>query len=312
MLPALVGAAVVVAGPWLGLCLAATGRPWPESGAAVAAFVGPGEDTNPVAQVAGWAAGYVLPGGIANGAALRETFMAHPMLGAIACIVCLAVAIDAARHFEPAARAWVLGAFLLVPFYVLFVPAIWGFHRYLLPARCAMTLLLALATARFAQRVAALPVRSFGWAAAAVLVWQAGLAAGTAGSSPARAGRDGSTGYRASARALLPLVPHGSTVAALQSGALGFFRPEGVTVINLDGVVSHRARLAFAEHRLDRRLRESGAGFIAEARTELNNIFRHSEPSSFQLELLASGPPQGNSHFVLARIVWPSPGPGDR
>jgi hypothetical protein len=294
--------ATLVAGPWLLTCLLHDGRPWPESGAAVLAIADRIDSVGRALLSLSFAAGWFAPGTVMDRSELRALFVQHPALGSAAAVLVIVGIVLATRRAPIAVPVWVFASLLLIPLYALAVPAIWGFHRYLLPARVAVTLALGVVLARVGQRyvtrtlaiVASLEV------ACLFVDLSARLSGATRGSLVAGA----VTGYRESALAMFAALPEGATVGALQSGALGYFRPAGVRVVNLDGVVSREARHAYVDRRIDERLRAQGVTHLADWPSYLRAIVQRSAPGAVELRVIAHGPPQGPSlHFVLAELA---------
>jgi hypothetical protein len=305
--PATLAGAALVSGPWLLVCTVLTGRPVPESGAAVLAFVQEGNTAESLGRVAGFAAGFVGPGGLVDLPEARTWLVAHPIFGALALAAVVTVLAVVAWRLPVAARVWMFGMLALVPFYVLVLPAIWAFHRYLLPVRVAATLVIALllarAVARIGDRLRA-PVLAAGGVTMVVLTV---LATASRLGGATHGEIDAFTGYRGAALAMFAAAPPGATLGSFQSGALGYFRPEGTSVVNLDGVVSRDAHRAYVERRIDDRLRARGVTYVADWGSGLGELQRRSHAGAFRLEPLALGPPQGRRRFVLARVVWPAP-----
>lgn len=127
--------------PWWGWSWMRLGSPFPESGAAVSqlAYVYQGADAQWVA--ARWAVGMLLFGPSIDPGALR-VWVLHPLIGGVLGGVLVAVAGWAAGRLArdpgirndalPVAVLLVHGA-LLPALYVIFVPAVWFFARYLSP-----------------------------------------------------------------------------------------------------------------------------------------------------------------------------------
>ncbi len=295
----------LVAGPWLGFCAWQTGRPWPESGTAVGALVGEGNTVTSLARCAGWAAGYVIPGGLVDVPELRDWLVQNPIIGALAVVVAMGLGGLVAMRLPVPARIWVFGTISLMLFYLLVLPAIWGFHRYLLPARVAGTLILAIVFVRLLERIAS---------SNAVWLRRAGLVllsvnlllmlVGALG-APARGGIDRSTGYRTAALAVHSALPSGATVGGFQTGALGYFRPPDAKVVNLDGVVSRSAHLAFVSRTLDRHMKARGVTHLSEWKVGLREISSRTRDGKPSLRVLFVAEPQGNYRFVLAELSWP-------
>jgi len=294
-------AASLVAGPWLIFCAVLTGRPFPESGSAVRALIGLDSSATTFARTAGWASGYFVSGGFADLPELRNWFIEHPYVGALTCLAALGAAVFVSVRAPIALRIWLLAAFGLVVFYVFALPAIWGFHRYLLPVRAAATIVLALALDGVAARLPQPARRVAGGALFAALTIQMTLVTLAALTAPARGGIDGTTGYRAVALAIHAGLPPNSTVGALQSGALGYFAPPHIRVVNLDGVVSRSAHRAYVERRMDEHLRARGATHVADWFSSLQELRARSRRPPILVREFAA-PWQGKVRMAVYRI----------
>ncbi len=299
------GAALAICGPWLLYCFVKTGRPMPESGAAVLSLTQQSNDLVSVGRRLGFAGGFLAPGTVTDVPDLRQLGIEHPFVGALVGVAVLAALVMTALRAPLAVRLWVLGATVLAPIYVFVIPAIWGYHRYLLSTRFAMTLVLALATTRLLARLGPQVRRGVSGLGSAALALLFVLGIGERFVDSARGTLDGTTGYRASALATFALVEKGAVVGAMQSGALGYFHPEGVRVCNLDGVVSGEAHRAFVAHHMESRLHACGVTYVADWRVGLNEVFAHSTPGSFSMAVVGRGPSQGEHRFHVAKLSWP-------
>jgi hypothetical protein len=126
----------------------------------------------------------------------------------------------------------------------------------------------------------------------------------------ARGGLDGMTGYGEAVGALYGALPSGATVGAMQSGALEFFRPAGVEVVNLDGVVSRSAHQALVDKRLDEHMRRRKVDYLADWPANLRAVAELGAPGAFKLETIAkSATKQGSYRFLLTRVRWADAAP---
>src|SRR5262249_26777684 len=130
----------------------------------------------------------------------------------------------------------------------------WYFTRYLAPVACVATLLIAMLVARVAQSKSVRRAPALG-----ALGLIAAVPLFAALRADVRSMRDNErrefafdtiTGYRNAARTVASIVPSGSVLGAWQSGAFGFYADDGVTVVNLDGVVNPDAADANRSDRL--------------------------------------------------------------
>src|SRR5262249_40928657 len=155
---------------------------------------------------AGWAAGYIAPGAIVRIPELSDALVEYPWVGAAAALLVIVGMAWLATRMALPVRLWIWGTVALAPFYIFVLPAIWGFHRYLLPVRASATLLIATGLASLAERIAA-RVRSYAaWGGAAVLLGNGVLGVAGTLAGPTRGGIDGTTGYREAALSVFSAI----------------------------------------------------------------------------------------------------------
>lgn len=304
-----VGAAALVAAgvvaPWWLWSTLHFGSPVPGSGAAVRLIVADHQALylEPSFQV-GWAAGTVLGGPFAELDVVRDALARSSWGGAVAFALVLAALLGAAgwlaRRERSAGAALFAHGVTLLFFYAFVVPAVWFFPRYLhsVAALIAMGAGVLLAAAGHAT------LRRGAAAALAVLAAIALAPDFVARPSGSRdTGIDGAKGYRDVALRLLPLLPEGARLASMQTGALGYYAGDEVTVFNLDGVVDARARRATMQGRLVDHARERGVTHFADWPFNVAALERASrasrEPPS--LRQLAEVP-QGVHRFRLYEL----------
>ena len=218
---------VLVVGPWCVYQLIRFGTIVPESGLAVRAQVAFHQALYlTTSRQAAWAAGYLTTAPFIELRGWRDWLFDNDWAGLLT-FACgwLGAAALLARNIVRRARVEttdvIFASGLVVVFYVVYVPALWFFRRYLAPAELALT---------------------FAWAAAVAVLWHRNtytrllascivvLAIGTAALTYSRWMRidpdivdvalEGSKGYREPALLLLRQLPADARIGALQSGAL--------------------------------------------------------------------------------------------
>ena len=249
------GAAVVTISPWVIYCLAQTGEPLPESGDAVrqivAFYAATGRESFQNVEDMGKAMGRVLalklPGEIRM---LLPVLLLMPLLQAVRRRRMDGVAILAAATL------------VMMFFYVFYLPAFWFFHRYMFWGGLVLVIVFVVTFWPLLHRARYLPavvvVLALGGQHAVTFwdearVWTGRMVAFYAGHN-----------YGAVGQLLMPQVPEGSIVVAMQSGALSWYAPEGVRVVNLDGVVNGEAQQAILDGTLDLYIRDLGATHFAD------------------------------------------------
>jgi hypothetical protein len=109
---------------------------------------------------------------------------------------------------------------------------------------------------------------------------------------------------RASQQAMEGIVPPNARVGCFNAGIPIFFGSR--EVVALDGLVNHRARMLWSEHRFEEFLRESHVAFIADERRALNRALRFVRAPPI-LEPMATYPLTGwpTGERLLWRVIWP-------
>ena len=309
-------AAVLVVAPWWIWCTVELGTPLPTSGQA-AHELAPLEPfaREGLAQVTGAVAG----GPFEVWQSLRQYLVDHPVFGMLAFWLTVGglVAIAwlwARRDRRAYAAAAALPAFAaaLLLFYAWFGLS-WYFTRYLAPVACVATLLIAMLVARVAQSKSVRRAPALG-----ALGLIAAVPLFAALRADVRSMRDNErrefafdtiTGYRNAARTVASIVPSGSVLGAWQSGAFGFYADDGVTVVNLDGVVNPDAADANRSDRLAFYIRDRRIDWLADF--QLNVVWfslvgsgqLDPHPSVVTLQDVPQFPPL--PRYEVARIDWP-------
>lgn len=114
-------------------------------------------------------------------------------------------------------------------------------------------------------------------------------------------------GYSRQVRAVVDDLPHGARVAAMQSGALGWWAGSAtasqIRVVNLDGVVNGAAKEAIGARQLGAYLHRIGATHFADwdGNALMLQTYQGQHPEARLGDRLQAGTP-GES-FILYRIV---------
>jgi hypothetical protein len=272
-------ASFVVAGPWWIWCWINLGTPLPTSGAAAHRLL-PYPSFSKITQ--SLAAGAVSGGPVGPWDWFRARVIEHPAFGVAAfwffVVALVALAAWCVRRGRDA-PVWLFAATLpafsacLLVFYAWYGVTFY-FTRYLSPIALVTALVIAVFAARIAEAPARLRPIAWGLAGAAAVIVGIAIARTQVGdltdthANAARIGTagfyDATTGYRETIHEVLPYLPAHSTVGGWQSGALSYFAPKNVTVVNLDGVVNPDAVTADQHKRLGDYMRARNIGTIAD------------------------------------------------
>jgi hypothetical protein len=120
-------------------------------------------------------------------------------------------------------------------------------------------------------------------------------------------GLHGAKGYREAVRDVYRLTPRGAVIGAFQSGALAYYAPPGVHVINLDGVVDRKAAAAGREHTLADYAKSRGMTHLADWQFNQDNFVRLSSATTaaFDTHPLGAARSQGRrDQFMVLQIEW--------
>lgn len=300
--------ALLVLCPWWLYQMHAFGTVVPQSGEAVADLRRMNAESGPsLGQLTGWAMGYLVGGGIFDWRAARQAMYFDDrlaiLLGAIAAAVsaCLLRKFWQDKKCRPLAVAIAFAVFVVV-FYVVHVPALYFFHRYLYPAEVAMVVGIALLTRVAFSRTKvlglALVTVAVASGAAQMLSWRLYPTENLA------AGSHGVKGYQVAAKAVLSAVPSGATLCAFQTGALGYFAAfsdPSIRVLNLDGVVNRAANLAIKRRALSDYALDQGCTYFADWAINVVALsyFSRRAVGRYELQPVSSAPEQGPEQFIL-------------
>ncbi len=266
--------------------------------------------------------------------AVRSSIIASPALSALTFLaVCGLGTLGLAaawRRLASGVRHFLAFGWALLAFYVLWVPAVWFFQRYLLVTAAGTLLIAVVAWARWhdaGPRQARL-ARAAAGLLLGLQLFQLGAWA-TRG-KPLDRDHNGIKGYAGPAQAILRELreARGEVVlGAFQSGALGYFAGKseapGIRVLNLDGVVDASALAALQSGRLIAYLEERGVTHVADweflvrrtwTRQRLAAAAGGDPDPQTRLVPLFTAPAQANLEFVLFALqrmeTGPSPSTG--
>ena len=310
-------------GPWWAYQLARFGTIVPESGAAVRTQVALHQVLYLTTfEQAAWAAGYLTTAPFVDLRPWRFWLFLNDRIGLLVFVLAWAAAVlllgRAAIRRGRLDAPHILVAFGLIVsvFYTFYVPGVWFFRRYLAPAELAMTFGWAAAVGvlwarrTFAARAAASLVIVFACVEATVQgVGWARMDAGVLDLSI-----EGPKGYREPARLLMRLLPSGAIVGAFQSGALAYYAPSSIHIVNLDGVVDRNAYRAIVERRLRDYGHERGIRWFADwpfnrdAWTFFSERASSPEPAFREIWRgpLRGLPARAPDQTILWAVEWPS------
>ena len=328
--------ALAVVLPWWAYSVVLTGSPVPESGAAVQELVGVHRGIGlDVGDSLGLAVGRVVGAPVLDLPVLRAALVEHPgrafTSAAALCTTLAALALWAGTRRRSGTRqlpllALGLHAVALLLFYGIVNAAPWFYDRYLLPVAAVLAIAVAVPVGLLWSAAAAIRRDRAGQLAPPVLRAVAAAVAVALVIPPAfdtvgllraqpqgsvEGGYDGAKGYAEVAREVLSQLPPGAVVGSMQSGALGYFAPyapQGVRVVNLDGVVDGEAAAALAQDRLPDYMRERGVTHFADWPFNYFVLASHSTASKGQLRLTPAGAarPQAGERFEISRVDYVS------
>ena len=113
-------------------------------------------------------------------------------------------------------------------------------------------------------------------------------------------------GYRTMALEILAQVPPGTTLGAMQSGALGYYAAPSIRVVNMDGVVNRAAADAISANRLGAYITTAHIGYFADWDYNLHFLKQRwgNAPGPFLREIGAAQA-QGEAQVRLYRFEVP-------
>lgn len=264
----------------------------------------------------------------------RAALVDHPsralVATAVLCLVLAAGAAWAGTRRRAGARqlplfALGLHAVALVVFYGVVNALPWFFDRYLLPVAAVLGLALAALVGLLWSAGTAEGARSPAAAASplAAVAALAGLAVvalpavgsarlvGAPSGASVEGGYEGAKGYAETAREVLAQLPPEAVVASLQSGALGYFpehAPQGVPVVNLDGVVDGDAARALARRRLPDHMHDAASPTSPTGPSTTSSLGSGSGAArvgGLRLDPVGAARPQAGERFGISSVSYP-------
>lgn len=317
--------ALLVVGPWFGYSALRFGTVVPESGPALIALTRFHRQLYlATAQQLGWAAGWVLGAPFADLASFRDYLLPRSGRSVLAFLVtagtlaALGLAWIRGSRQSMAAGAFALHALLLLGFYAFVVPALWFFGRYLAACQATLTLGIAcwvpraLARRPSWSRRRALITRALP-AVALLALFLIALDASAqfllvTPQGSRRGGLHGTQGYREAARDVLAALPKGAVIGSMQSGALGYYAPPSMRVVNLDGVVNGEARRALETKRLSDYAKDRRVEYLVDWWFNLDSFARLSKASRAfpkQQRVPTRVKLQNEDEFIVVALHWP-------
>ncbi|MCA9644753.1 MAG: glycosyltransferase family 39 protein [Polyangiaceae bacterium] len=306
------GVAALVVAPWWLYSWVQFGSVIPESGGAVREIVRMHQSLylKPPMQI-GWALGSLL-GVFGDTTRLKQALFDNAGATWAALIGAVVLGASFAKRWLPLngptapITAFAAHGVLLLGFYALFLPAIWFFPRYLAATEAGLVLAVAVFVSRLRTKTQsrvgyAAFACGLAYAAATTLPWLFL----TPEQTPSK-GLHGAKGYREAAREVLELLPEGATVGALQSGALSYYAPGDVRVINLDGVVDAEALDAGKAHQLSGYAKRRGVTHFADWKFNFEAFVRLSRPEELpqNVRFVDAASPQGDDRFFVYALEW--------
>lgn len=272
-----------------------------------------------LASQLGWLAGALAGGATGELPVLRSFLFAHPAVGIVVLLAIVAALVLALRQL----RSGVVAAFLFhaLAVAVVFAPTLWYARHFFDPVTGALALLVAVGAANATSvRARPLGLGALVITASFAVAADGHLLRGFPASTEEMRSPDGVNGFRAPAEQILARLPEGAVIGAFQSGALGYFAPPGVTVVNLDGSSDPAARKAIAERTVLDYAFERRLTFIAGWRVNIEKlrVVSAKSPRPFGAKPLGHVSAQGTAAhpetFTVYAVEWPSGaevGPGE-
>ncbi len=217
---------------------------------------------------------------------------------------------------------FIIAAILLSWFYIIYVPALWFFMRYLVVTQVAALFLIVIFLKYLLSReiVKLEGIKKtfsifYGVLLIANIIQNINYIIYTPTQSELY-GLLGAKGYRDAAFRILELTPANSIIGAFQSGALGYYAPftnKNIRVVNLDGVVNNEAAKALEMRKIDCYANQRQLTHFADWKFNVMMFVNcSSNPSEFikRLNYIASAEAQSPDYvtikdkFELYSISW--------
>lgn len=203
---------------------------------------------------------------------------------------------------------WIAGAaaILLIIFYTFYLPAFWFFERYYYFIFIYFVLGLSTMVGILWRKRQVLPtsIKAGALAFATIAFCAHIMHYLTYLSKPPAtidSGIAGAKGYGEVAKELLSLLPSGAKLATFQSGALGYYAPPSISVINLDGVTNKAAFRALRERKLGEYATSAGMTHFADWSWNIELLDASSAHRNFSncFDAYYSSKRQGADQFTL-------------
>jgi hypothetical protein len=123
------------------------------------------------------------------------------------------------------------------------------------------------------------------------------------GGSAADAGDPCPKAFRPMAKEILPRVPQAAVLGAMRSGALAYFAPPTITVINLDGTENPRAEAALTAKALGAYVTQAGLTYVAGRQADMA-LLHHAWGSAPAPDFVPVA--QTGATTTLYRLDWPA------
>jgi len=298
---ALLTAAIVVL-PWWLYCFTHFGKVIPESGAAVRQIV----EYYQANQVAPTAVSFKL--GVAalsqvSGAGIGIRYWPWALPALVFLLVAIGRSIWCRRIDERGLLA--VTAITFFSFYTFYLPAYWFFDRYFYLVYLSIVICTVSLSANWTRRRRHAKRWSMMGASAVLLMVMVSIPQLVKYRSSPAASMEDARGYREIAQQVIAHLPNGTTVGAMQSGALCYYTERAVRVVNLDGVVNGDAFRAIRDKRMAAYLKATGVEYFAD--WDLNVRYlgwaRGSSPSLSLYPVGRVRTAQGAQHFTVYRVV---------
>lgn len=312
--------AICVVLPWWLASTVMLGSPVPESGMAVREITKLHRELylSAPGQIA-WALGTVAQAPFVHSPTFRENVWAlrefAPILAFLYGTVVAFAGFAFSRRQPQDGRAPLLLVFagwalMVFAFYVWYVPAVWFFSRYLLPVAAVATLFISGFLDVLFKNLSAVHSRVAVSAMGVLLMIPGGITAmkylSVCPKETIDTGLHGAKGYRRAALEVFRSVPQGCVLGSMQTGALQYYAPPGVRVVNLDGVVDRYAARAFREGMLGNYARSRGVTYFADWPLNYGNFVRRGGETARRARFteVARASPQGRDVMILASVEW--------
>jgi len=182
------------------------------------------------------------------------------------------------------------GGVVLGGMYLVYLPALWFYQRYLFAVSAAVFLaILSLAPPTLGRYGFSILGLSSVWA---LLHLQPTF------------GLHGAKGYRGPALQVWAQLESDARVGALQSGAIEYYAPQTAVIFNLDGVVDRRSAEAISNKRLSDFIRSAEIEYFVDWPFNYGALQRFSSSAAtLNLVPVGAASPQGPDRFIISKVL---------